>query len=157
MGALTVAGFSTGPYPPDPGRAAELRDAAGRARTADVRVAVLDGALVGTATLAAGGTELARFAGPDELELRLLAVAPSVRGRGIGAALLHDAVGRARRRGFARLVLDTGARNETAQRLYHRSGFRRLPEREDRVGRGGLRLVVFGHDVTPGAQLPEHR
>ncbi|PRY13079.1 GNAT family N-acetyltransferase [Kineococcus rhizosphaerae] len=151
VGELTVAGFSVGPYPPDAARAALLRDAAGRARTADVRVAV-EGTgedLLGTATLAPGGTEHARFAGPDELEFRLLAVSPAARRRGLGALLLEDAVAQARARGFTRVVLDTGARNETAQRLYHRSGFTRLPEREDRLGGGGLRLAVFGRDVDP--------
>lgn len=153
VGELTVAGFSVGPYPPDAERAAVLRDAVGRARTADVRVAVLDGTLVGTATLAAGGTEHARFAEPDELEVRLLAVTHTVRGRGIGAELLGDAYEKARQDGFTRLVLDTGAHNETAQRLYHRSGFRRLPEREGRLGRGGSTLAVFGRDVVPGTEL----
>jgi ribosomal protein S18 acetylase RimI-like enzyme len=51
------------------------------------------------------------------------------------------------------VVLDTGARNETAQRLYHRSGFTRLPEREHRLGRGGSRLAVFGRDVEPAPGL----
>jgi ribosomal protein S18 acetylase RimI-like enzyme len=148
VGELTVAGFSVGPYPPDAGRRAVLADAAGRAATADVRVAV-DGSgdLLGTATLAAGGTEHARFAAPDELELRLLAVSPAARRRGVGATLLADAFEQARDRGFARLVLDTGARNAPAQRLYHRAGFSRLPEREGRPGRDGSALAVFGRDV----------
>ncbi|GAA0298022.1 GNAT family N-acetyltransferase [Kineococcus aurantiacus] len=154
VGELTVAGFSAGPYPPDAERAALLRDVAGRARTADVRVAVEGGELLGTATLAPGGTEHARFAGPDELELRLLAVSLAARRRGIGALLLEDAAARAREGGHTRLVLDTGARNETAQRLYHRAGFTRLTAREDRLGHGGLRLAVFGRDVDPAPGSP---
>lgn len=151
VGELTVAGFSAGPYPPDAERRVVLADAAGRAATADLRVAAgRDGELLGTATLAAGGSEHSRFAEPHELELRLLAVSPAARRRGIGALLLEDAVDRAREGGFVRLVLDTGARNATAQRLYHRSGFSRLPERETRSGRGGSRLAVFGRDVSPG-------
>lgn len=136
VGELTLAGFTAGPYPPDPGRAAELLDAAGRAATADLRVAQdrLTGELLGTSTLARGGTPWARFAEPDELGLRLLAVSPSARGRGIGALLLDDAVAQARRAGLPRVVLDTGARNETSQRLYHRHGFSRLPGRA--VGSG---------------------
>ncbi len=48
------------------------------------------------------------------------------------------------------LVLDTGPRNVTAQRVYHRLGFVRVPERETRIGAGGEPLAVYSHDLGRG-------
>lgn len=50
-------------------------------------------------------------------------VAPEARGRGIGAALVGEAVAWARRRGLRRLVLDVAEQNASARRLYERCGF----------------------------------
>ncbi|MBA2665661.1 MAG: GNAT family N-acetyltransferase [Trueperaceae bacterium] len=50
-------------------------------------------------------------------------VAPEARGRGVGAALVGEVIAWARGRGLRRLVLDVGAHNEPARRLYERLGF----------------------------------
>lgn len=50
-------------------------------------------------------------------------VAPEVRGRGVGAALVGEVVAWARGRGLRRLVLDVGEHNVAARRLYERYGF----------------------------------
>ena len=61
-------------------------------------------------------------------EVRLLAVAPSRRGQGIGAALMEECVRRARASGAAVLTLHTTDMMQTALRLYEQMGFVRSPE-----------------------------
>jgi len=151
VGQLTRGAFDAGAYGPtqDAERLRQLTDAAGRARDGDLIVAVADGSLVGTVSLLRPGTPYSRQALADERELRLLATASGARGQGIGAALIADALVRARRDGAAGVVLDTGPRNVVSQRLYHRLGFERVVERETTVvGRGIGRLAVFRYDLT---------
>ena len=61
-------------------------------------------------------------------EIRLLAVTPSSRGQGIGAALMEECVRRARAFGAAVLALHTIDMMQTALRLYQQMGFVRAPE-----------------------------
>jgi ribosomal protein S18 acetylase RimI-like enzyme len=68
--------------------------------------------------------------GPDEAEIRALAVAPGTQGQGIGRALLEEALRRAAGRGVRHLLLSTKPEMHAAHRLYERAGFRRLPERD---------------------------
>ena len=58
-------------------------------------------------------------------EVRLLAVAPSDRGRGVGAALMNECIHRARRAGATALTLHTTDLMQAAMRLYARLGFER--------------------------------
>jgi ribosomal protein S18 acetylase RimI-like enzyme len=52
-------------------------------------------------------------------------VAPQARGEGVGRALLHECIARARRsRGLELLTLSVTASNEAARRLYLGAGFR---------------------------------
>lgn len=67
-------------------------EASVRARLADFTVAEVDGQVAGCAAL----TEL----GPGLAEVRSLAVAAELAGRGIGGALVEDLVAQAGRRGF---------------------------------------------------------
>ncbi|GEK78877.1 GNAT family N-acetyltransferase [Agrococcus baldri] len=114
--------------------------AAGFARpgVASRRVAVLDGEIVGVASIepAPGAGERARGFVPAPAPRRLdrLYVAPAVQGTGTAAALL-DAVDHG---GPLYLWLVDG--NERAARFYERRGFRHLPERVAvGPGWGGLR------------------
>jgi len=61
-------------------------------------------------------------------EVRLLAVAPSARGRGVGAALMQECVRRVRRSGTGVLSLHTTDLMQAALRMYERMGFVRAPE-----------------------------
>jgi ribosomal protein S18 acetylase RimI-like enzyme len=72
------------------------------------------------------GSEIAR--GPDEAEVRALAVAPAAQGRGVGAGLVRAVIDRATARGARRLLLSTQPAMTAAQRLYVAAGFTRLPE-----------------------------
>ncbi|GMA34572.1 hypothetical protein GCM10025876_07760 [Demequina litorisediminis] len=87
-----------------------------------------DGTIVGTITLVGPGSPLVEVAQGDEFELRMLAVSPLERGRGIGATLTKAALEMARERGATRVVLSTMESMHTAHRLYERMGFQR---RED--------------------------
>jgi len=53
-------------------------------------------------------------------------VTPAWRGRGVGEALVLQTLHGFRRAGLGRALLEVTARNEGAQRLYRRLGFRRF-------------------------------
>lgn len=125
-----------------------LRDAATRAREADLLVAVDDGTgdLVGTVTFAAAGTEFAQVAGDDEAEFRMLAVAPHARGNGIARALVAAVLDRAAETGARAVVLSSGREMTAAHRLYETMGFLRRPDR-DWDPSGHDRLLVYVRPV----------
>ncbi len=76
----------------------------------------------------AAGFTLARFVA-DEAELLLVAVAPVLRGRGIGSALMQRAIDSARRRGAESMHLEVRASNTAALKLYHRHHFSEIGRR----------------------------
>ena len=104
-----------------------LRDVAGRAASAHVLVAVLDGRIVGAVTLAPYGSDWAEAAEPGEAVIRMLAVHPDVRGAGTGAALVGACIDRARETGCRLIRLSTEPKMTVAHRLYERLGFVRTP------------------------------
>lgn len=71
------------------------------------------------------GYSLAERSGPDA-ELVSIAVAPELRRRGVGQALLGATLGRLRRTGCRVCRLSVRTTNTAAIRLYERHGFRRL-------------------------------
>jgi ribosomal protein S18 acetylase RimI-like enzyme len=89
-------------------------------------------------------------------EVRLLAVAPEARGRGIGAALMQECVRRAQASGTALLTLHTTDLMQAAMRLYQRMGFLRAPELDFHPAPGltikGFQLALDG---PPGGQWSE--
>jgi GNAT superfamily N-acetyltransferase len=60
-------------------------------------------------------------------ELKRMYVDPSVRGRGIGRALVEALEREARLIGVSRIVLETGTRLAPAIRLYQAMGYARIP------------------------------
>lgn len=108
-----------------------LRDAAGRARDAELALALDDdGAVLGTVTFCRAGTPWAEVSQPGEAEFRMLAVAPVARGRGVGQTLTAWCLDRARAEGCRAIVLSTLPVMAAAHRLYERLGFVRTPERD---------------------------
>ena len=67
--------------------------------------------------------DLVRELGPRAGELKRMYVAPELRGKGIGRALLTRLEAEARALGLTRLVLETGTRQTEALALYRRAGF----------------------------------
>jgi len=88
--------------------------------------------------------------GPQEAEIRALAVRPEAQGRGIGRALLLHLMRRAAEAGVRHLVLCTEPTMRVAHRMYEREGFVRLPER-DWSPAPGTTLLVYGMHLNGDA------
>lgn len=124
-----------------------LRDVAGRAEQATVLVAHDGERLVGTVTFVAGPGPYAEFSRPDQAGMRMLAVVPGARRRGVGRALVAECVRRTRAAGRTRLLLHTVEAMVDARRLYVALGFGRRPG-EDRTVPDDLRLWAYELDLA---------
>ena len=93
-------------------------EVSGRLIEGPVWVALLEDSLCGT--IAAVGRSAALY-------VRGMAVLPSVRGKGVGEALLREVDAFATQRGFHTLLLTTTPFLDSAIRLYERFGFSRTP------------------------------
>ncbi|MFF8654763.1 GNAT family N-acetyltransferase [Streptomyces huasconensis] len=110
---------------------AVLRDVPARAAAAEVLVAATaDGTILGGVTYVSSGGPMADIARESEAEIRMLAVSPRARGRGVGETLVRECVRRAEEAGRTALVLSTQTSMHAAHRLYERLGFVRTPERD---------------------------
>ena len=89
-----------------------------------ILVAQEGGAVVGYAYAAIEGYDYMSLRGPAGV-LHDIVVDPHHRNKGVGRMLLEAALAFFRSRGTPRAVLSTAARNEPAQRLFERAGFRR--------------------------------
>jgi ribosomal protein S18 acetylase RimI-like enzyme len=125
-----------------------LRQVAGRDRSAQVLVALVDGAVAGAVTVATRGGEWAEQAVPGEAVVRMLVVDPAVRGSGTGEALVRACVERAREDGCTVVRLSTDPSMTTAHRLYERIGFARTPS-YDWEPVPGVRLRGYALPLLP--------
>lgn len=124
-----------------------LRDAVGRARDAELAVALDDDeTLLGTVTFCRAGTPWAEVSQPGEAEFRMLAVAPEARGRGVGQTLTAWCLDRARVEGCTAIVLSTLPMMAAAHRLYERLGFARTPE-QDWYPAPDVHLITYRLDL----------
>lgn len=147
VGQVTVDAYvSSGHIHASDFYAAHLRDAETRARDAELLVAELDGAVVGTVTFCPQGSPFAEVAGPGEGEFRMLAVAPAGRRQGVAEALVRACLDRSRALGYGAVVLSTMPVQVEAQRVYERLGFRRTPE-NDWSPAPGVQLIGFRLDL----------
>ena len=96
----------------------------------EVLVAVDGDKILGTVTLERWHEASEMATGPEEAEIRALAVAPEAQGRGVGRALVQAVIDRAVARKAERLVLHTQPTMFAAHRLYERAGFVRVPDRD---------------------------
>ncbi|WNM23680.1 GNAT family N-acetyltransferase [Demequina capsici] len=150
IGALTALAYlsdglvdQSHPYIP------QLRDAQTRAEDA-ILLMLSDGergegAAVGTVTLVPPGSRFTELARDGEFELRMLAVSPLERGRGIGRELTRAALDMAVASGATRVVLSTMETMHAAHRLYEAMGFAR---RQD--------LDWLADPESSGPLTPEH-
>jgi len=139
-----------------------------QATLADVRpaaqvVAEEGGALVGTVLLYPAGALMANPGGPPVTlewpEVRLLAVPPAARGKGVARRLMEECIRRARAAGAPALTLHTADIMAVAMRLYERMGFARAPELDYSPAPGitakGYRLLLTLPPLTsPPLTLP---
>lgn len=147
-GRVTLAGYvADGVLESTDGYADRLADAAARASEATLLVAVdAAGEVVGTVTFCRPGSPYAELSRPGEAEFRMLAVDPSARGSGVGAALVHACLDRAGAAGDHCIVLSTLAEMRAAARLYDRLGFAAVPTR-DWSPAPGVNLLAFQRNV----------
>src|SRR5262245_51951180 len=87
-------------------------------------VAEHEGRVIGYTFATMEGYDYKSLRGPAAL-LHDLLVDPDHRGRGVGGRLLDETLSILQSRGARQIVLSTAERNETAQRLFTRMGFRR--------------------------------
>jgi GNAT superfamily N-acetyltransferase len=79
------------------------------------------------------------------VEIKRMFVLPDHRGRGVARAILAALESEARRRGFARAILETGNRQSEAIALYHACGYARIEPFGQYVG--SEKSVCFGKDL----------
>jgi len=138
VGQLRVTAYRTGGHLPEGSDYELYLRELGADGIGDVLVAVADagpdsmsdGAIQGTVMLQPWPHAGQVVRGPAEAEIRALAVAPGTQRAGVGSALLAAVIERARASGVGHLTLLTQADMHTAQRMYDRAGFRRLPGRD---------------------------
>ncbi len=145
IGDLRVAAYEAGGFLADASHYGETLRTLGHDGSGQILAAVDDptGQILGTVMLQLWPDAGHVVRGPDEAEIRALAVAPEARGRGAGRALLRAVTDRARASGVRHLLLSTQATMLAAQHLYTETGFRRLPDRDwDPVP--GFTLLAYG-------------
>lgn len=148
-GAITLAAYERFLDGADDAYAATVRDAAARDVGAELWIATPSDSVevLGTVTICPEGSRWREIAGPGEGEFRMLAVAPSAQGRGIGRALVSLVVERFRVEGADAVVLSSLRQMTAAHRVYERLGFVRVPER-DWSPYPGVELIVYRLELT---------
>lgn len=92
----------------------------------------------------------------DEAELQRVAVAPAVRRRGLGTALVATGFERLHEEGVRTCFLEVAADNRAARELYERLGFRTVGRRPGYYPRGSDALLLradLGVCPVPGQVL----
>ncbi|MBY0096676.1 GNAT family N-acetyltransferase [Mesobacillus maritimus] len=108
-------------------------------------VSEIDGEIVGSVVLFPANTD-AYEGSIEELnypEIRMLAVSPQVRGRGVATALVSECIQRARAKGYQSIGLHTGEFMEGAMKLYERLGFIRVPEHDFEPAGDGINVKAY--------------
>ncbi len=129
LGELTVAAYREIGETAE-GYFDELRDVAARVAVVPVLVAVdaTSGELLGGVTYVPGPGPFHEGDFGDSASVRMLAVAPEARRRGVGRALMDACIARARADGRGAIALYTRPFMTAAHRLYESFGFRRATE-----------------------------
>ena len=105
----------------------DVMDVWSREEDSELIVAEINGTLVGTVTLYLDAS--AENMWPDGWAgIRLLAVLPAYRGRGIGRALMDECIRRCEERGVKVVGLHTIDPMKSALSIYEKMGFVRVPE-----------------------------
>lgn len=108
-------------------------------------VAELDGRIVGSVVLFPA--KKAAYANAvmelDYPEIRMLAVSPEARGKGVAEALVLECISRAKGKGFSSIGLHTADYMKNAVRLYERLGFKRLPQFDFEPANDGIIVKAY--------------
>ena len=111
-----------------------------------VLVAVDGDQLLGTIMLERWHEASDMATGPEEAEVRALAVAPAAQGRGVGRALVQAVVALGVEWRLERMVLYSQPAMVSAHRLYEKAGFVRTPDRDGEPV-PGLTLLAYAKDL----------
>lgn len=147
LGELSVAAYEEFMLGAEDGYRAHVRDAARRAREAELWVAADGDALLGCVTYCPPGSPWREISTAEEGEFRMLAVHPEARGRGAGEALAALCEERARGHGATGMVLSSLAGMASAHRIYTRLGYTRAPGR-DWDPMPGVHLIAFSKELA---------
>ncbi len=79
----------------------------------------------------------------DYPEIRMLAVSPEHRGKGIAATLVRECIYRSEAQGFRTIGLHTGEFMKPAMNLYEKLGFERVPEYDFQPADDGITVKAF--------------
>ena len=142
LGALLRAVYVDGGYT-EP-EAAETLFAGSAVRARGTLITARDSrsqSLLGMVILVPPEAATRQIARGSEAEVHLLAVAPAVRGRGIGLALVKALIATASKIGCEQLVLSTQETMHAAHAVYERAGFERTPDRD--WARAGRRFLSY--------------
>jgi GNAT superfamily N-acetyltransferase len=120
-----------------------VRDVARRDVEAQVWVAVDGDEVIGCVTYCPPGSGWREIGLDDEGEFRMLSVAPTAQGRGVGTALARTCEEQARSHGAVAMALSSLPVMTAAHGIYARLGYARLPER-DWSPAPGVQLIAFG-------------
>jgi ribosomal protein S18 acetylase RimI-like enzyme len=134
LGEIVVAAYdAVGALAGDDEYVPELRDVTRRSREAVV-LAAIDSetrTLLGCVTYVPDASSpWAEHLREGEAGIRMLAVDPAGQGRGVGTALIGACLDRARAEGRQAIFLHSLPVMASAQRIYARFGFRRVPDRD---------------------------
>lgn len=108
-------------------------------------VAELDGQIVGSVALFPAKTD-AYEGYVEEMnypEIRLLAVDPHVRGKGVATALITECIKRSKEKGHDSIGLHTADFMKDAIKLYDKMGFTRLPQYDFEPAGDGIIVKAF--------------
>lgn len=124
-----------------------VMDVCSRLKEAELIVAEISGHLAGAVTLYVDSTKSLQEGWPAGWAgIRLLAVHPAYRGRGIGRALMEECVRRCRSRGITTIGLHTTELMAIARSMYEKMGFKR-DTKFDFYPRPGVVVMAYRLDL----------
>lgn len=103
---------------------AKIANMSSLADVGEIVVAEAEGRIVGAVVYVGPGAPKAEFFRPEWPVMRMLVVAPSSRGLGIGRALAEECLRRAKRDGASVFALHTSELMQVALPMYQRMGFK---------------------------------
>lgn len=112
------------------------------AEVAEIIVAEEDGNLIGAVAYFAPRKSDSKIFPTEWASIRLLAVPPSHRGKGVGRRLTEECIKRARVDGATQIGLHTSELMTVARKMYERMGFRQDTELPKRLGLRYWRYVL---------------
>ncbi|RID87552.1 GNAT family N-acetyltransferase [Peribacillus asahii] len=111
----------------------------------ELLVAELDGEVVGSVALFPAKSDAYKGLVDmlDYPEIRMLAVTPQSRGRGVAEALIKECISRAKVKGSQYIGLHTADFMKSAMRLYERMGFVRMPQFDFQPADDGIIVKAY--------------